>query len=141
MNALSGVSTRSVEPPKFGAEQDYVVVGKQSWLDGIVSGPGVVRQVCKFVHIKGVFKQLNSLLPLNSALDIPLKNKLLGKLKLAVFSLIFSRVAKELKEGLFWEEEKSTLLHLRQSSEWRAAKLCWNGEYSSSSFFFFYPVS
>ena len=137
MNALSGVSTRSVEPPKFGAEQDYVVVGKQSWLDGIVSGPGVVRQVCKFVHIKGVFKQLKSLLRLNSALDIPLKNKLLGKLKLAVFSLIFSRVAKELKEGLFWEEEKSTLLHLRQSSEWRAAKLCWNGECSSSSFFSF----
>ena len=24
---LSGVSTRSIEPPKFGAEQDYVVVG------------------------------------------------------------------------------------------------------------------
>ena len=45
VNALSGVSTRSMEPPKFGAEQDYVVVGQQPWLDGIVSGPGVVRQV------------------------------------------------------------------------------------------------
>ena len=82
-------------------------------------------------------EQLNSLLRLISALDIPLKNKLLGKLKLAAFSLIFSRVAKELKEGLFWEEEKSPILHLRQSSEWRAAKLCWNGEYSSSFFFSF----
>ena len=54
MNALSGVSTNSIEPPKFGAEQDYVVVGKQPWLDGIVSGPGVVRQVRNFLHIKGI---------------------------------------------------------------------------------------
>ena len=45
MNALSGISTSSLEPPKFGAEQDYIVVGEQPWLDGIVSGPGVVRQV------------------------------------------------------------------------------------------------
>ena len=44
---LSGISTRSVEPPKFGAEQDYVVIGRQPWLDGIVSGPGVIRQVSK----------------------------------------------------------------------------------------------
>ena len=124
MNALSGVSTRSVEPPKFGAEQDYVVVGKQSWLDGIVSGPGVVRQVCKFVHIKGVFKQLNSLLRLNSALDIPLKNKLLGKLKLAAFSLIFSRVAQELMGRFFWKEDKSTVFHPLQSSGWWATNLC-----------------
>ena len=48
VNALSGVSTRSIEPPKYGTEQDYVVVGQQPWLDGIVSGPGVVRQVSKF---------------------------------------------------------------------------------------------
>ena len=54
VNALSGVSTRSIEPPKFGAEQDYVVVGQQPWLDGIVSGPGVVRQVSLCLHIKGV---------------------------------------------------------------------------------------
>ena len=54
VNALSGVSTHSIEPPKFGAEQDYVVVGRQLWLDGIVSGPGVVRQVSEFLHIKGV---------------------------------------------------------------------------------------
>ena len=47
MNALSGVSTYSTEPPKFGAEQDYVVFGRQPWLDGVVSGPGVVRQVSK----------------------------------------------------------------------------------------------
>jgi hypothetical protein len=53
VNALSGVSTRSIEPPMFGAEQDYVAVGQQSWLDGIVSGPGVVRQVRKFLNIKG----------------------------------------------------------------------------------------
>ena len=51
MNALSGVSTYSIEPPKFGAEQDYVVVGRQPWLYGIASGPGVVRQVSKFLHI------------------------------------------------------------------------------------------
>ena len=54
VNALSGISTRSIEPPKFGAEQDYVVVGEQPWLDGIVSGPGVVRQVSKFLNIKGI---------------------------------------------------------------------------------------
>ena len=48
MNALSGVSTHSIEPPKFGAKQDYVVIGEQPWLDGIVSGPGVVRQVSGF---------------------------------------------------------------------------------------------
>ena len=54
MNALSGVSTHSIEIPKFGAEQDYVVVGKQPWLDGIVSGPGIVRQVSNFLHIKRV---------------------------------------------------------------------------------------
>ena len=47
VNALSGVSTHSIEPPKFGTEQDYVVVGLQPWLDGIVSGPGNVRQVSK----------------------------------------------------------------------------------------------
>ena len=29
VNAVSGVSTCSIEPPKFGAEQDYVVVGQQ----------------------------------------------------------------------------------------------------------------
>ena len=45
MNALSGISASSLEPLTFGAEQDYIVVGKQRWLDGIVSGPGVVRQV------------------------------------------------------------------------------------------------
>ena len=55
MNALSGVSTRSIEPPKYGAEQDYVVVGQQPWLDGIVTGPGIVRQVSsKFLYIEGV---------------------------------------------------------------------------------------
>ena len=54
VNALSGVSTHSIELPKFGTEQDYVVVGKQPWLDGIVSGPGVVRQVRNFLHVKGV---------------------------------------------------------------------------------------
>ena len=54
VNALSGVSTRSTEPPMFGTEQDYIVAGHQPWLDGIVSGPGVVRQVSKFLHIKGV---------------------------------------------------------------------------------------
>ena len=55
MNALSGVSARSIEPPRFGAEQDYVVIGRQLWLDGIVSGPGVVRQVSKVsLRIKGV---------------------------------------------------------------------------------------
>ena len=52
VNALSGEPTRSMEPPKFGVEQDYVVVGQQLWLDGIVSGPGVVRQVSKFLYIK-----------------------------------------------------------------------------------------
>ena len=51
VNALSGVSTRSIEPPKFGTEQDYVVIGHQPWLDGIVSGPGVVRQVSKLLSI------------------------------------------------------------------------------------------
>ena len=51
---ISGVSTRSAEPPKFGAEQDYIVVGQQPWLDGIVSGSGVVRQVRNFLHIKGI---------------------------------------------------------------------------------------
>jgi hypothetical protein len=56
VNAISGVSTRSLEPPKFGAEKDYVVIGHQPWLDGIVSGPGIVRQVSKVsLHIKGVF--------------------------------------------------------------------------------------
>jgi hypothetical protein len=54
VNALSGLSTSSIEPPKFGAQQDYVVVGQQPWLDGIVSGPGIVRQVSKFLHVKGV---------------------------------------------------------------------------------------
>jgi hypothetical protein len=57
MNALSGVSTRSLEPQNFGVEQDYIVVGQQPWLllvDGMVSGPGVVRHVSKFIHIKGV---------------------------------------------------------------------------------------
>ena len=52
VNALSDVSTHSIEPPKFGAEQDYVVVGQQPWLYGIAAGPGVVRQVSKFLHIK-----------------------------------------------------------------------------------------
>jgi len=45
VNALSGISTSSLQPPKSGDEQDYIVVGKQPWLDGIVSGPGVVHQV------------------------------------------------------------------------------------------------
>ena len=54
VNALSGISTSSIKLPKFGAEQDYVVVGQQPWLDGIVTGPGVVRQVSNFLHIKGV---------------------------------------------------------------------------------------
>lgn len=44
VNALSGISTSSLEPPKFRAGQDYIVAGKQPWLDGIVSGSGVVRQ-------------------------------------------------------------------------------------------------
>ena len=52
VNALSGVSTGSLEPPKFGAEQDYVVVPQQPWLYGIASGPGIVRQVSKFLHDK-----------------------------------------------------------------------------------------
>ena len=54
VNAISGVSTHSMEPPKFGTEQDYVVVGKQPWLDGIVTGPGVIRQVSMFLYIMGV---------------------------------------------------------------------------------------
>ena len=139
MNALSGVSTHSMEPPKFGAEQDYVVVGQQPWLDGIVSGPGVVRQVSNwnFFISRELSENLNSLLRLISALDIPLKNKLLGKLKLAAFNLIFSPVAQELRGTFFWEEGKSTVLHPRPSSDWRVANLCWNGDYSSSWFFRF----
>lgn len=27
-------------------DQDYVVVGKQPWLDGVMTQEGVVRQVC-----------------------------------------------------------------------------------------------
>ena len=53
MNALSGVSSQSIKPPNFGAEQDYVVVGQQPWLDGIVSEQGVVRQVSKFLPFDG----------------------------------------------------------------------------------------
>ena len=54
LGALSGVSTSSTEPPKFGAEQHYVVVGQQPLFDRIVSGQGVVRQVRKLLHIKGI---------------------------------------------------------------------------------------
>jgi len=45
VNVLSGISTNSIEPPKFGVDQDYIVGGQQPWLHGIVSGQGVVRQV------------------------------------------------------------------------------------------------
>ena len=82
-----------------------------------------------------------SLLRLISAQDIPLKNKLLGKPKLAAFSLIFFRVAQRLMGSSFWQEDKSTVIYLPQSSEWWAANLCWNGDYSSSWFFSLYPVS
>ena len=61
MNALSGISTHSLEPPKFGAGQDYVVIGKQPWLDGIVSGRGVVRQVSKLFSQSRKLRCLNNL--------------------------------------------------------------------------------
>lgn len=35
-------------PLKRKIEQDYIVAGRQHWLDGIVTGPGVVRQVNDF---------------------------------------------------------------------------------------------
>lgn len=44
VNVVSGISTSSIEPPKFGVKQDYIVSGQQPWLDGIVPGQGVVRQ-------------------------------------------------------------------------------------------------
>ena len=85
-----------------------------------------------------LFEQLNSLLRLNSALDILLKNKLLGKLKLAAFSLIFFHVAQMSIRSFFWEEDKSTVFHPLQSSEWSATNLwCWNGDFSSPIFFRF----
>ena len=105
MNAISGVSTgtHSIEPPMFGAEQDYVVVGKQPWLDGIFSGPRVVRQVNKFLCIKDVplFERFKSLLQPILAQDIQLKNKLLGKAELAGLSSIFSLVAQRLMGSFF----------------------------------------
>ena len=88
LGALSGVSTRSTDPPKFGAEQDYVVVGQTPRLDGFVSEPGVVRQVRNFSISKGLFEQYNRF----SAQDILLKIKLLGRQKSTAFSLIFFRV-------------------------------------------------
>ena len=66
-------------------------------------------------------EQLNSLLRLISALDIQLKNKLLGKLKLAAFSLIFFLVAQ--MRASFGQEEKLTVFHPLQSSEWWATNL------------------
>ena len=44
VNAITGVAKDGPTPPDV--EQDYVVVGLQPWLDGVVTEPGVVRQVC-----------------------------------------------------------------------------------------------
>ena len=80
-------------------------------------------------------EQLNSLLRLISALDIQLKNKLLGKLKLAAFSLIFFLVAQ--MRSSFGQEEKLTVFHPLQSSEWWATNLwSWNGDFLPQKFFF-----
>ncbi|KAH6902474.1 hypothetical protein BKA70DRAFT_1520857 [Coprinopsis sp. MPI-PUGE-AT-0042] len=43
VNVVSGASASDLSPLGFGT-QDYIVAGKQPWIDGIVTGPGVVRQ-------------------------------------------------------------------------------------------------
>ena len=142
VNALSGVSTHSIEPPKFGVKQDYVVVGQQPWLDGIVSGPGIVRQVSKFLHSRGLrFLNNISLLRLILAQDIQLKNKLLGKPKLAASSLIFFRVDLGWMGCSFGKEEKSTVFHLLQNSGWWATNFSYIGDYSLLCIFLLYAVS
>jgi hypothetical protein len=44
VNAITGTPKNIITPPSN--EQDYVVAGLQPWLDGIMTEPGVVRQVC-----------------------------------------------------------------------------------------------
>ncbi|KAJ7510470.1 hypothetical protein B0H11DRAFT_1959242 [Mycena galericulata] len=42
VNALSGIVNKAITP--LTVEQDYIISGRQSRLDGIVTGPGIVRQ-------------------------------------------------------------------------------------------------
>ena len=78
-------------------------MGKQPWLDGIVLGPGVVRQVSRFFSISRKLCCLNNIKFIAANLGSGLyycKNKLLGKPKLAAFSLIFFlRRRPEVDEG------------------------------------------
>ena len=81
-----------MEPPKFGAEQDYVVVGQQPWLDGIVSGPGVVRQVSQFLYIKGVIWTIKQFVAAELGSGFTVEEQVTGKAEIGGFQFdIFPR--------------------------------------------------
>ncbi|KAF8838426.1 hypothetical protein BDN67DRAFT_1013094 [Paxillus ammoniavirescens] len=51
VNAITGVANDSPTPPN--SKQDYVVAGRQRWLDGIMTASGVVRQFVGMSHGSG----------------------------------------------------------------------------------------
>ena len=104
---------------------------------GLFRDQELFDRLVNFSISRGLSEHYKSLLRIISAQDIPLKNKLLGKPKLAAFSLIFSPVAQRSMGSSFAQEDKSTVFHLLQSSDWWATNLYWNGDYSSSWFFCF----
>jgi hypothetical protein len=83
------------------------VVGKQPWLDRIIKGPGVVRQVSKFLYIKGVplFERFKVCCGSGYTVEEPVT----GKVEIGAFSLIFFRVAQRLMGGFFGKEKKLSI--------------------------------
>ncbi|KIJ57789.1 hypothetical protein HYDPIDRAFT_120313, partial [Hydnomerulius pinastri MD-312] len=51
VNAITGVASASPTPPQF--TQDYVVAGLQPWLDGVMTGSGIVKQFVAMSHGNG----------------------------------------------------------------------------------------
>ncbi|KAK7038015.1 ubiquitin-like domain-containing protein [Favolaschia claudopus] len=78
INAITG-GKRNNPPPKGG--QDYVVGGKQPWLDGIATEPGVVRQfvAMKLGHGYTIEEQLSD--TMNGGIQIDVYPSLVGKVK------------------------------------------------------------
>lgn len=60
VNVISGASASDTSPLQNGP-QDYIIAGCQPWIDGIVSGPGVVRQVSLALHTLPGFCLMNPL--------------------------------------------------------------------------------
>lgn len=48
INAISGIARDQDQKDLDPDIQDYVIPGKQPWIDGICTAPGIVRQVRPF---------------------------------------------------------------------------------------------